>query len=163
KITSGTISDQRLSPNVALLNTNQTFSASNMFSGVAVLTNANNTLAGNGAAVTALNANNITSGQLPDPRLSPNLALINVVDLFTGTNNITDTNIFASTNIFTGTNFFSGTNVFSSQVIATNPGNQFSGNGGGFTNLNASQLSTGQVPDPRLSPNVALLNGVNLF
>src|SRR5262249_7044563 len=108
KITSGTISDQRLSPNVALLNTNQTFSGSNIFSGVAVLTNANNALAGNGVAITALNANNISSGQVPDQRLSPNVALLNGVNLFTGTNT------------FTGTNYFSGTNLFSGQVIATN-------------------------------------------
>jgi hypothetical protein len=44
-----------------------------------------------------------------------------------------------------------------------------SGNGSGLTSLNASQLTTGTVPDARLSGNVALLNanqtftGVNTF
>ena len=37
----------------------------------------------------------------------------------------------------------------------------FNGNGAGLTNLNASQLVGGTVPDLRLSTNVALLNGSN--
>lgn len=39
----------------------------------------------------------------------------------------------------------------------------FTGNGGGLTNLNASQLTTGTVSDARLSANVALLNGIQNF
>jgi len=38
-----------------------------------------------------------------------------------------------------------------------------SGNGSGLTNLNASQLAAGTVPDARLSARVTLLNGTNLF
>ena len=38
-----------------------------------------------------------------------------------------------------------------------------SGNGGGLTNLSASQLAAGTVPDARLSVRVPLLNGTNLF
>jgi hypothetical protein len=39
----------------------------------------------------------------------------------------------------------------------------FSGNGNGLTNLNASQLTGGTVPDAQLSANVALLNGNQSF
>jgi hypothetical protein len=39
----------------------------------------------------------------------------------------------------------------------------FSGDGSGLTSLSASQLAAGTVPDSRLSANVPLLNGTNLF
>jgi hypothetical protein len=59
QLTSGTVADARLSTNVALLNINQTFIGSNIFSGVVIVTNVNNmfkgTLTGNGAGVTNLN------------------------------------------------------------------------------------------------------------
>jgi hypothetical protein len=49
------------------------------------LTSASNTLAGSGAAITALNAANVASGTLPDARLSPNVPLLNSANTFTGT------------------------------------------------------------------------------
>jgi len=39
----------------------------------------------------------------------------------------------------------------------------FTGDGGGMTNLNASQLTSGTVADGLLSTNVALLDGTNFF
>src|SRR5690606_35016718 len=42
-------------------------------------------------------------------------------------------------------------------------GGTISGNGSGLTNLNASNLSSGTVPDARLSSNVPLLNAPNVF
>jgi C1q domain len=51
---SGTISAALLGTNVALLKSNQTFSASNTFLGVVILTNAANALAGNGAGLTGV-------------------------------------------------------------------------------------------------------------
>src|SRR5690606_29609155 len=42
-------------------------------------------------------------------------------------------------------------------------GGTISGNGSGLTNLNASNLSSGTVPDARLSSNVPLLNAANTF
>src|SRR5206468_2670279 len=54
----GTLADARLSSNVPLLNTNQTFSGSNIFSGVSTITNGSNCFAGaffgNGAGLTNL-------------------------------------------------------------------------------------------------------------
>lgn len=61
-----------------------------------------------------------------------------------------------------GTNVFTGTNRFAGVAIVTNVNNQFSGNGGGLTNLNSTNL-IGTIADGRLSSNVALLNGTNVF
>src|SRR5207247_2181356 len=55
---------------VPLLRGNQTFSGAN------TITNAANSFAGNGAGLTSLNADNLTSGTIPDARLSANVALL---------------------------------------------------------------------------------------
>jgi hypothetical protein len=65
--------------------------------------------------------------------------------------------------LLNGTNVFSGTNQFTGLVIATNPNNQFGGNGANLTNLDATTISTGTLADARLSANVALLDGTNTF
>src|SRR5206468_1174461 len=87
---SGTLADARLSGNVPLLNANQTFSASNIFNGVSLFPNANNSFvgafSGNGANVTTLNAANISSGTLADTRLSLNVPLLNGNQTFAGSN-----------------------------------------------------------------------------
>lgn len=75
---SGILSDSSLSTNVAMLTRDQTFSGSNVFSGVSILTNANNLLAGtfsgnwaggslsgNGGGVTNLNGTNVVVGTIP--------------------------------------------------------------------------------------------------
>jgi len=48
--------------------------------------------------------------------------------------------------------------TYSDPVTFNNVGNSFSGNGSGLTGLNASQLTSGTVPDAALPANVALLN-----
>ena len=48
-------------------------------------------------------------------------------------------------------------------VGGVNSSGQYFGNGSGLTNLNASNLSTGNVADGRLSSNVALRNAANTF
>ncbi len=60
--------------------------------------------------------------------------------------------------------------TYGSGLALNNAGNTFDGNGAGLTALNASQLTSGTVPDARLSANVALLNrspqtftGTNIF
>jgi hypothetical protein len=86
---------------------------------------------GNGAGLTGLNANNLVTGTLADGRLSGNVALLSANQTFSGSN------IFAGVSTLTNAvNIFAGT---------------FSGNGGGLTNLNASQLASGEVPSGRLS------------
>jgi formylglycine-generating enzyme required for sulfatase activity len=53
--------------------------------------------------------------------------------------------------------------TYSSAVTLNNAGNSFSGSGAALTGLNASQLTSGTVPDARLSANVALRSGGNSF
>ena len=147
-ISSGTLADARLSGNVPLLNRHQSFTGSNTFSGASVLTHPANSFAGsfdgsfagNGSALTSLNAGNVSSGSLADARLSANVALLG------------------------GNQSFSGANSFG------NAGNSFvgsfTGNGGGLTNLNganlnnlnAANITSGTLADARLSGNVPLLN-----
>ncbi|MBE0540623.1 MAG: hypothetical protein IH623_04470 [Verrucomicrobia bacterium] len=65
-LTTGTLADERLSSNVALLNAHQTFSGSNLFSGVVQLTNTNNSFAGSfsgsGSGLTGLSPANLAAG-----------------------------------------------------------------------------------------------------
>ena len=201
----GTIPDARLSTNVALLNGTNVFTGTNTFAGVLIATNWNNliygTFAGNGGGLTNIYATNLV-GTIPDARLSTNVAMLNGTNLFTGTNTFAGvtvltnwnnliygtftgnggglTNIYAtnlvgtipdarlSTNValLNGTNMFTGTNTFAGVTVLTNWNNliygTFAGNGGGLTNLNATNL-VGTIPDARLSTNVATLNGTNLF
>jgi len=57
--------------------------------------------------------------------------------------------------------------IYNNALTLANPANtvhgSFNGNGSALNNLNASALSTGTVPDARLSANVAMLNGSPLF
>jgi pectin methylesterase-like acyl-CoA thioesterase len=52
---------------------------------------------------------------------------------------------------------------FSGPVSMTNPNNSFSGSGSGLTSLSASSLTTGTVPDARLSSSVVRTNAPNIF
>jgi len=74
----GTIPSTNLPPNVAFLNSNQTFTAANTFSGVVTANNSANTFSGaftgNALGATNLQATNLV-GTLPDARLSSNVAL----------------------------------------------------------------------------------------
>jgi hypothetical protein len=69
----------------------------------------------------------------------------------------TVTGVLAATNLPASVALLNGSPNFSGTITA--PG--FAGDGSGLTNLNASQLTSGTVPDARLSTNVALLNGNN--
>lgn len=75
---SGTIPVANLPPNAALLNSNQTFTASNTFSGVVTANNSANTFSGafsgNGGGLLNVPATSLT-GTLPDARLTANVAL----------------------------------------------------------------------------------------
>jgi hypothetical protein len=64
-----------------------------------------------------------------------------------------------SSSVLSGTytntvNFLNGTNLFAGS---------FSGNGGGLTNLNGSQIATGTIADARLASDVALLDTNQTF
>lgn len=113
-IASGTVADGRLSANVALRGANQTFSGTNIFSGPTLLSNPTNSLFGNGAGLTNLNASNIVSGVLSDLQLSTNVAFRTASQTFLGSNT------------FTGANTFSGLTSFNDRIgVGTVPSNNF--------------------------------------
>ncbi len=190
QLTSGTLSDIRLSANVARLDATQTFNSANSFSHAG--NQFTGSYAGDGGGLTGLNATGVTVGTLDDARLSSNVARLDAGQMFSGIN------VFGNTdNEFTGVfrgdgSGLTGLNVsgatagtlddarlsvnvarldagqtFSAANVFGNPGNQFtgtfSGNGGGLTGLNASQLTAGTVNDARLSGNVARLDAGQTF
>jgi hypothetical protein len=173
-ITNGTLADARLSANVALRNAHQTFTGSNVFTGVVTATNPANafggSFAGNGAGVTNLNAGNLASGAVPNARLSgmysSALTLNNVGNSLSG--NGSGLTSLSAANLASGTlpdARLSGT--YSSALTLNNGGNSFAGNGSGLTSLNANSLASGTVPSARLSGTyssaVTLNNAGNSF
>ena len=119
-ITSGTIADARLSSNVTI--------QGNTFNGASQLVqlNASSQLpAVSGINLTNLNGSNITSGTVPNSRLSSSVTL--------------------QGNTFNGIN----------QLVQLNASAQLPPlNGSLLTSLNASEISSGTLPDARLSTNV---------
>jgi len=104
----------------------------------ATATTATNATQLNGqAAAFYQNATNLSAGTLSDLRLSANVALLNNAQTFTGAKTLSN-----AANLFTGT---------------------FTGPGAGLTGLNASNIASGTLADPRLSSNVALLNNAQTF
>jgi hypothetical protein len=96
-VSSGSLSDARLSANVALLNGGQTFSALTSFgAGLSATGNISAsgqvsglTVVGDGSGLTSLNATNVSSGTLADARLSSNVALLTGSQSFSGTKSFT--------------------------------------------------------------------------
>ena len=128
--------------------------ASNLVSGIAI-TNAfitNSVFAGNGANVTNVNANNLSTGTVPLARLSGITS--NQLDAATWqlATNLNGGNAALASNLVSG---IAITNAFITNSV-------FAGNGAGLT-LNANNLYSGTVPDARLSTNVALLNANQTF
>ena len=99
--------------------------------------------AGNGAALTNLNASSLASGTLADARLSANAALRDADQTFAGANTFSGVaHLTNAANVLAGT---------------------FSGNGAALTNLNASSLASGALADARLSVNIPRLNAPQEF
>jgi hypothetical protein len=92
-------------------------------------------LSASGANLTNLNANNLTTGTVPNARISGTYS------------SLTGTGVLNAGSINTG---FGNINIGTST---------FTGNGSGLTTLNATNLSSGTVADARLSTNVVLLSG----
>jgi hypothetical protein len=147
-ISSGTLSDTRLSTSVTLLG--------NTFNGTSQLvqTNVAGELPGlSGANLTALNGSQVTTGTVADGRLSANVALLN------GGQTFSTLTSFGSGLSITGTTNATGDIDATGEIS----GATVVGNGAGLTGLNASNISSGTVADARLSANVALLNGGQTF
>lgn len=176
EIVTGTIADARLTSNVTL--------EGNTFNGASQLVQLNGSSqlpAVDGSQLTDINASEVTSGTIADARLTANVTLKG--NTFNGTEELVETtaagyypalNGSLITNL-TATNLSSGT-VADARLTSnvTLKGNSFNGNtqlvettaagyfpalnGSLITNLNASNLATGTVPNARLSTNVMLNN-----
>jgi len=103
----GVLADSQLPANTALVNSNQTFTGTNLFTGFNVFSGPTNSFngafSGNGINLTNLNGSQVATGTVADARLTTNVALLN------------------GNQTFTGNNVFNGANTF------TNLGNNFSG------------------------------------
>lgn len=148
-ITSGTLSDARLSLNVATLSGTQTFTGVKTFSGG---------ISGNGSQLTNLNATNISSGTLSIARGGTGSTTQNFVDLTTEQTNIAGNKTFSNTlsgNIvntatqfnFGGQRFLSAPgneNIFIGKFTGQrNSNGNFTGRGNIFIGENAGQDNTG--------------------
>jgi hypothetical protein len=156
----GGIADSQLSTNVPLLNGTNSFSGTNVYSGVAVATNTNNvfygTFAGNLSgnattagsatqATTAMTANNFSgslSGEVMGTQRATTVASVggqsagNVASATSAANSATSANT-ASTLVKRDA---SG-NFAAEAITAVSVNGSFTGDGSGLTNLNASQLA----------------------
>jgi len=115
------------------LNISGTAIAGQFVGGGAGLTGVDASMLGGNAASFYRNASNINAGTLADGRLSNNVGLLTGAQTFTGAKQFTNIN------------------------------NSFTGNGSDLTGLNASNIAAGTVADARLSNNVGLLNGTQIF
>jgi hypothetical protein len=161
-ISSGTLADGRLSSNIALLNGGQTFSALTAFgAGVSITGNSNITgnfaatgtisgltISGDGSALTALNASNISSGTLADARLSSNVTLLG--NTFNGINQLVRLDGSGNLPALNGSAL---TNLSSANLSGALPAIS----GANLTGLNATNISSGTLADGRLTSNVTLL------
>ena len=93
-LSAGTLSDLRLSANVALLNNAQTFTGAKTLNNPANLFTG--TFTGPGTGLTGLNASNIASGTLTDLRLSSNAALLNNAQTFTAAKTFSTAPLFTA-------------------------------------------------------------------
>jgi hypothetical protein len=113
------------------------------------------TFTGNGTNLTSLNASNLSLGTVPLARLTGITS--NQLDPATWqlATNLNGGNARLASNVVSG---IALTNAFLTNALITN--SVFAGDGGGLTNLNASQLSSGVIPLAQLPGTVVTnLNG----
>ncbi len=190
-LTNGTLADERLSANVALLSAHQAFLGSNRFAGPVVLTNLNNALAGtflgNGAGLTNLPpaalAGVLGAGQLPadvvyaaalaaaSNALSLRMDATNTVQ--GATNQALQQAILDERNarivalaaqlatLLTGPNAWTGSNHFSGPVTATHSGSAFQGSFAGNA-AGLTNLSPASIAGVLAPAQVPVLGTANL-
>src|SRR5665213_715984 len=170
----GTLPDARLTPNIARLNGTNIFIGTNTFAGVTIAMNGNNLINGaftgnlNGNATTATSATIATTANNFSGSLAGDVA---------GTQGATTV---ASVGGQTAANVANGANAANAATSVNAPntivrrdasgsfsaggiiGTNFTGNGSGLTSLPVGAL-VGTLPDARLTPNIARLNGTNIF
>jgi hypothetical protein len=129
-------------------------------------------------AITALSAGTLTSGTLSDARLSANVPLKPSANVFTTTQEVQPNVLLRNTGTAVNQRLWNiasaGRDLLVGPVtddgLTNRPGDLVLQGGGnviagglGTTPLNATQLTSGTVPDARLSANVPLLNASNVF
>ena len=175
-LTAGTMADARLSTNAALRDAHQTFSGTNTFTGVALLTNVANvlvgTLAGDGSGLS-----NLTAAALHAPAPSATNFSGSLAGDVTGTQAAT---VVASVGGVSAVNVATGavaakaaTSSATADTLVRrdasgnfNAGTitaSFAGNGAALTNLDASGLASGTLADARLSGRIPRLETAQTF
>ncbi len=104
---------------------------------------------GNGTNLTALNADNLSSGTVPLARLSGITSNQLAVATWQVATNLNGGNAALASNVVSG---IAITNASITNAVITN--STFTGNGNGLTNLDATQLSSGVIPLARLPVSV---------
>jgi len=147
-LTSGTLADARVvSSNVTQhqldITGTGTLNTGSISSGFGNINIGSSIFSGNGSGITDLNASNLSSGTVPDARISSSSITQHQTD-------ITEVGQLTGGSISSG---FGNINIGS---------NSFTGNGSGLTSLNASQLTTGTVDGARLGGNQNM-SGIKTF
>ncbi len=172
QLTTGTVPNARISGSYTGIVGTGALNAGSITSGFGNINIGSATFTGNGSGLTNLNASQLTTGTISDARITGsytgltnlsgsgtvtfgafsgsgvNLTSLNASQLATGT--VPSGRISGS---YTG---IVGTGALNAGSITSGFGNinigtaTFTGNGSGITNLNASQLSTGTIPDARI-------------
>ena len=170
-ITSGTIADARLSSNVPRKDAPNVFTRSGAGLGSAAIAIAANTPnflmhetdqdANGGLWVFSLAAGQFRLGAVPDDYSGSIPASSLLLSATRSGAQITSATIRGGAEIELNADLldFNGDADISGSLTV---GGTISGNGSGLTNLNASNLSSGTVPDARLSPNVMLTGAYGL-
>jgi Chaperone of endosialidase len=104
-----------------------------------------NSFSGNGANLTSLNADNLSSGTVPLAQLSGITSNQLAAATWQVATNLNGGNAALASNVVSGIGL---TNAYITNAVITN--SFFAGNGGGLTNLNASQLTSGVIPLAKL-------------
>lgn len=131
---------------------------------------------GDGSVLTALSASNVSAGTLADGLLSANVALLNAGQVFSGVNTFSSSVTVTSSSgaamarlqfnpevaiSSAATAQYGG--VYVSSHVYLPAGAAYYGAGTGLTGLNAANLSSGLLPDARLSANIPRLDAANIF
>lgn len=109
--------------------------------------------AGSGASLTSLNASQLTTGTVPEARLPSTVPRTNINNNFYGQIYVHSGGVHVNGNV-------QATNA---TVTGTVTAGSFSGSGANLTSLNASQLTSGTVPEARLPSTVPRTNINNNF
>jgi len=152
QLTSGTVPDGRISSSSVTQHETDidavgTLNAGAISSGFGNINIGTSTFTGNGSGLTTLNASNLSSGTVAGARLGGNQSM-------SGIKTFSNTTQASSTT--TGAVKVSG-----GVGIAKNlhVGGTITGNGSGLTSLNASNLSSGTVPNARISGSYTSITG----